>query len=97
MAQMTWRASDELLDRVRQEARHEGQTLNDFVSRVMAAVTDPALEGDDVERMRRRLRAAGVLADTGPRVASRPPESAVALARAAAGRGRPLSDYLERR
>ena len=88
---MTWRTSDELLERVRRQARERGRSLNDWVTTVLSAATDPTHVGDEAQRVRERLSAAGLLdpSDTGQH--RRPTDEEVARARAAAGRGTPLS------
>jgi hypothetical protein len=94
MAQMTWRTSEELLERVRHQAQQRGRSLNDWVTAVLSAATDPALTGDDAQRVRERLAAAGLLEPVEPLQQRRPAAADVARARAAAGRGTPLSDLV---
>jgi hypothetical protein len=95
MAQVTWRAPDELIERVKRAAADRGRSLNDYVSSVLDAATDPALAGDEAAVMRERLQRAGLLApSSGPR--PRPPDREVAKARARAGRGTPLSEIVSR-
>lgn len=94
-AQVTWRADDELVDRVRHAARAWGWSVNEYVTRVLDAATDPAHAADDTERLRERLSRAGLLAAPGaPR--TRPPHAAVQRARRAASDGTPLSDFVHR-
>jgi len=93
MAQMTWRLTDELLERVRRAARRQGRSMNEYVTAVHDAATDPELAESDAERVRERLDRAGLLAPVGP-VHSRPPADQVARARAKAGKGIPLSDLV---
>ena len=90
---MTWRTSDELLERVRRQAERHGRSLNDWVTTVLSAASDPASAGSEAEQIRERLAHAGLLATTGP-PRSRPSARRVAEARAAAGRGTPLSDLV---
>lgn len=67
--------------------------MNEFLTLVLDAATNPDLAGSDAERVRERLARAGLLAAPGvPR--SRPAPDEVARARAAAGRGTPLSDMV---
>ncbi len=91
---MTWRAPDELLERVRRQAQERGRSLNDWVTAVLSAASDPATAGSDAERLRERLAQAGLIDPaTGP--ARRPPETAkVSAARAAAGRGTTLAEHV---
>jgi hypothetical protein len=95
MAQVTWRAPDELVDRVKRAAAEHGRSVNDYVTTVLDAATDPALAGDEAAVLRERLRRAGLLAPShAPR--QRPPASQVAKARARAGRGTSLSEIVSR-
>ena len=95
MTQVTWRAPDELVEQVRRVASQHGCSLNEYLSRLARAATDPSLEGDDVARLRQRLALAGLLADTGPR-RIRPDRDAVTRARRLAGEGTPLADLIVR-
>lgn len=87
---MTWRTSDELLERVRRQAQEHGRSLNEWVTAVLAAASDPASAGDEAHQLRERLARAGVLEDVEQPVI-RPAAKRVAAARAAAGRGRSLA------
>jgi hypothetical protein len=95
MAQLTWRADDELVERVRRQAEREGRSMNDYVTWVLDALTNPDLAGSEAERIRERLARAGLLAPSGTR-RGRPDPKAVARARRAAGKGTSLSDLVER-
>jgi hypothetical protein len=95
MGQVTWRASDELLERVRAVAARGGYSVNEFVTRVLDAATDPEAAGDEAARVRERLQRAGLLGESGvprPRV---DPE-AFRSARARAGQGTSLSELIDR-
>lgn len=94
MGQMTWRTSDELLEQVRRQALERGHSLNEWVTVVLAAASDPALAGDEAQQVRERLRRAGLLDDVDPLPRKRPETAAVERARVAAGRGTPLSDLV---
>lgn len=93
MQQMTWRADDELLDRVRSRAAATGRSLNEYVTTVMDAATDPDLAGSEAEALRERLARAGLLALAG-RPRRRPDAAAVAAARARGASGTPAADLL---
>lgn len=93
MAQMSWRSSDELADRVRRAAQASGRSMNDYVTAVLDAATDPDLAGDEATAMRERLARAGLLAPAG-RTRTRPAPADVARARAAASGGTPLSSLV---
>jgi hypothetical protein len=90
MTQVTWRAPSELVERSRRAASRRGWSLNEYLTRLAQAATDPALAGDDVDRLRERLALAGLLVEGG-RPHARPDRDAVARARRAAGEGTPLS------
>jgi hypothetical protein len=95
MAQMTWRADADLVERVRRQAAERGYSLNEWVTVVLAAASDPAFAGDAAEQLRERLHRAGLLDElpaTAPR--RRPDAERLAAARAAAGRGTALSDVV---
>ncbi|RFU21310.1 transcriptional regulator [Geodermatophilus marinus] len=91
MQQVTWRVRDDLLDRVRTIAGRHGWSVNEYLTRVLDAATDPDLAGEPYAQIRERLSLAGLLAPPG-RVAVRPDAGQVAAARGRAGTGTPLSD-----
>ncbi len=93
MAQMTWRADDDLLEHVRFQAAESGRSMNDFVTAVLRTVTDPDYAEPGVERLRARLARAGLLAPA-TRQGERPDQAAFEAARAQAGAGTPLSDIV---
>ena len=93
MGQMTWRAPDDLLEQVRRIAEQHGWSMNELVTRVLRAATDPENADDESQRLRERLDRSGLLAPAGaPR--TRPDAARVDAARRAAGRGTPLSDLV---
>lgn len=93
MAQVTWRTSALLIERVQNLAAAEGVSMNAFLTRVLTIATD----SDDADplavRLRSRLRAAGMLAEGTP-TASRPDERELTQAKAVAGSGISLSDLV---
>lgn len=93
MQQVTWRAPDELLARVRHAAGQRGSSVNEFLTRVLDAATDPELTDDESLRIRERLAAAGLLAEVGP-PRPRPAEDDLTRARHQAGQGHPLADLV---
>jgi len=98
MAQLTIRADDELVDRVKRAAQHEGRSMNDWVTTVLDAATNPEHESDHGERLRARLRAAGLLLETradAPRIKRPDPKKFAAAAKRAA-KGTPLSEIVIR-
>lgn len=95
MAQISWRAPDELVERVRDAATRAGSSVNSWISRVLDAATDPDLSGSEADRVRERLARAGLLAEpSGLTPTARPDPAAVAKARAKAGQGTPLSQLV---
>jgi hypothetical protein len=96
MIQLTLRLPEELAERVKRAAQRRGSSVNRFACAVLAAAVDPELAGDEMARLRERLDRAGLLAAMPPatRPVRRPDPAAVAAARAAAGRGRPLADLV---
>lgn len=94
MAQMTWRTSEELLERVRHQAQQHGHSLNEWVTMVLAAASDPNSAGTEGERVRERLRRAGLLDEPVDGHRSGPGRARLAEARASAGRGTPLSELV---
>jgi hypothetical protein len=91
MSQLTLRVSDELLDRLRAAARARRQSVNGLAAAVLGAAVDPAYAGDEAQSLRERLARAGLLMVVAPGRRPRPSARALARARAAAGRGQPLS------
>ena len=90
MAQMTWRAEDELYQRVRRAAQHQGRSVNAYVTAVLDVATNPDAASTEWEQVRQRLANAGLLVAPGaPR--PRPSPDNVARARAAAGKGTSLA------
>jgi hypothetical protein len=93
MGQMTWRMSDDLLRRVRAAAERAGRSMNDYVTAVLDAATNPDLASDEAIRVRERLAAAGLLVPPGP-PHKRGDPAKVAAARKVAGKGKSLVDFV---
>jgi hypothetical protein len=94
MAQISWRSTDELAERVRRAAKACGRSTNAYITAVLEAATDPDLAGDEAEGLRARLARAGLLAPSG-RPRPRPLRSDLERARAAASGGTSLSSLVE--
>lgn len=62
MAQVTWRASEELIRRVQSAAARSGRSTNQFLT----VVPDPDAETDAAVRVRERPARAGLLAVADP-------------------------------
>ena len=91
--QLTIRIAEELASRVKVAADAAGKSVNGWVNAVLSAAANPDLQNDELERIRERLRLAGLLFEP-PKRARRPSKRAVDEARAAAGRGKPLSEFV---
>src|SRR6266508_1728436 len=92
--QITVRADDELLDRVRAAARRAGRSMNEYVVRVLDAATDPALAGTEATQLRERLLRAGLLAEPARPARARPAAAHVDAARRRAAGGTALSSLV---
>ncbi|MGP4017363.1 transcriptional regulator [Saccharopolyspora sp. 5N708] len=93
MLQVSWRASDELVERVKFAAARAGKSMNEYLTQVLDAATNPELAGDEAEQVRERLAAVGLLAKPGePRI--RPDREAVRQARAAGRRGKSAAEIV---
>jgi hypothetical protein len=93
MSQVTWRAEDELVRRVKCTAERRGMSTNEYLTRVLRAATDPDLEGDEAQAVRAKLAQAGLLDSSGtPR--ERPDREAFERARQAAAGGTTLQDLV---
>ena len=90
---MTWRAPADLLERVRRAAQRQGRSMNDYVTAVLDAATNPRRAGSEAERLRERLDQAGLLAEPSERH-RRPPREETASARRRAGGGTALSQLV---
>jgi hypothetical protein len=92
MQQFSVRLSDEHGAAVRRLAASRRRSVNQTFEDLVAAATDPAHAGGELGALRERLGRAGLLFDvsTLPDTAA-PSEQEVQSARAAAGRGTPLS------
>lgn len=93
LAEMTWRTSEELLERVRRQAQDHGRSLNGWVIALLPAASEPNSAGDEAQQLRERLGRAGPLEEAGS-PAGRPAPDRVATARAAAGHGTSLPDIV---
>jgi uncharacterized protein (DUF1778 family) len=94
MRQMTLRVPEDLAERLKSAARDREESVNGYAVKVLSAAVDPDLAGDEVTGLRERLARAGLLL-TPKRLSTKPPSArALSRARAAAGRGKPLSDFV---
>ncbi len=91
---MTWRLDDRLRDDVKHEAARTGRSMNEYVTFIARSATDETFGGDEGDRIRVRLRRAGLSAEPSGPIVNRPDPEAVAAARRAAGRGTSLADLV---
>ncbi len=94
MQQVTWRADKELVTRVKLRAQELEVSMNEFLTRIAQAATDPSNSSNPVEEIRSRLKLAGLLSDFRAPDVEPPDEEAVAAARKRAGQGTPLSEIV---
>jgi predicted transcriptional regulator len=94
MSQLTLRIPDQLAVRLKVAARACGQSVSQWATKALtAAVTLPPAD-TEAQVARERLTRAGLLVEVSARRRRRPSRRAVARARAAAARGRPLSEIV---
>jgi hypothetical protein len=94
MAQVTWRANDDLVRRVQTVAAAEGLSMNELMTRVLSLATDSDERDPAAVRLRERLRAAGMLASWTTEPPEAPDAADLERARAAAGAGTALADIV---
>ncbi len=94
MRQLTLRVPEELAERLKGAAGDHDESVNGYAVKVLSAAVDPDLAGDEITGLTERLARAGLLL-TPERVSTKSPSArAISRARAAAGRGKPLSDFV---
>jgi hypothetical protein len=95
MKQFSVRLSDERGLAVRRLASARGRSINQTFEDLVAAATDPALAGGELQALRERLAHAGLVFDVSalPDVLA-PTDAELARARAAAGRGTSLAELV---
>jgi hypothetical protein len=94
MAQVSWRADDRLVERVKRAASDTGRSMNEFVTLILDVATDPMHAGTEGERVRERLQQAGLLAAPSRSTTRRPTRAAVRAASRRAAKGTALSDLV---
>jgi hypothetical protein len=94
MAQVSWRADEDLVERVRRAAARAGRSMNDYITVVLSVATDPAFSGSEASAVRERLALAGLLDETSAVPAHRPAERAVAEAGQRAASGTALAELI---
>jgi hypothetical protein len=95
MQQFSVRLRDEHGEAVRRLAAARGRSVNQTFEDLVAAATDPAHASDELGALRERLERAGLSFDISALPDSPAPgERELERARAAAGRGTPLSELV---
>lgn len=94
MRQLTLRVPEELAEQLKSAARDRDESVNGYAVKVLSAAVDPDLAGDEITGLKQRLARAGLLLTPEHLPTKRPSTRALNRARAAAGRGRPLSDFV---
>ena len=94
MRQLTLRVPQELAEQLKGAARDREESVNGYAVKVLSAAVDPDLAGDEITGLKERLARAGLLLTPERLPTKRPSTRTLDRARAAAGRGRPLSDFV---
>ncbi len=94
MAQISLRISDELAEDVKADARRNKLSLNGYITQILKTASNPEFGGTEAERMRERFRRAGLLQEWPPFDGERPGREELEKARAEAGKGKALSEYV---
>lgn len=94
MRQLTLRVPDELAEQLKLAASDREDSVNGYAVKVLSAAVDPNLASDEITGLRERLAQAGLLLTPERIPTKRPSARALSRARAAAGIGRQLSDFV---
>ncbi len=94
MAQISLRIPDSLAEDIKADARAKQLSVNGYITYVLRSASDPEFGGSEAERMRERFRRAGLLQEWPPFEGERPDREELEKARAEAGKGKPLSEYV---
>lgn len=94
MRQISLRVPDQLADDLKRAAADREASLNSFATAALRAAVDPDFSGDEAERLRGRLRRAGLLWEPEGVPPDPPTREELERARAAAGEGTPLSELV---
>ena len=94
MRQLNLRVPEQLAADLKRAAADQGRSVNALATDGLRALVDPEFAGEEADRIRERLRQAGLLVRLEPMPGAPPDAAALKDARRAAGRGRSLSDYV---
>ena len=95
MAQISLRIPDELADDIKADAKAQKLSVNGYITYILRSASDPEFGGTEAERVRDRLRRAGLLEEwPGEPEEKRPDREEIARIRAKAGKGTSLSDLV---
>ncbi len=94
MKQVTLRLDDDLAADLAADAARLGRSVNAHAAVGLRALVDPTAEGEELDRIRARLRRAGLLEEWPRGERERPDPEDVAAARAAGATGTMLSDIV---
>jgi uncharacterized protein (DUF1778 family) len=94
MRQLTLRVPEGLAEQLKGAARDRKESVNGYAVKVLSAAVDPDLAGDEITGLKDRLARAGLLLTPERLPRKRPSSRSISRARAAAGRGKPLSDFV---
>jgi uncharacterized protein (DUF1778 family) len=94
MRRLTLRVPDELAERLKRAAAGRKESVNDYAVEVLSAAVNPDRPGDEITDLKERPAQADLLLLPERLSTKRPSTRALVRARAAAGRGKPLSDFV---
>jgi hypothetical protein len=94
MRQLTLRVPDTLAEQLKGAARDREESVNGYAVNVLSAAVDPDFAADETTGLRERLARAGLLLTPERLPGTRPSPQALDRARAEAGGGKPLSDFI---
>ena len=94
MRQLTLRVPDTLAEQLKGAARDRDASVNSYAVNVLSAAVDPDFAGDEATGLRERLARADLLLTPERLPGIRPSPQALDRARAEAGGGKPLSNFV---
>lgn len=95
MAQISLRISDDLARDVKADARRQKLSVNGYITFILKSASNPDFGGSEAERVRDRLRRAGLLEEwIGEPEVQPPTTEEFETARAKASKGKSLTDLV---